>query len=511
VALGLHNLASRLTGGRVLQGEDVIVAGLAYDSRAVAPGDAFFCYPGGVTDGHLYIAQAVEAGASSVIAEKTAAVPAGLPAVIVPDARLALAEAADVFYGHASGELTTIGVTGTKGKTTTTHLIRSVLEATGRSCGLVGTVHNVVAGREEPIRRTTPESVDLQALLRRMVDAGDLAVVVEVSSHALSLRRVHRIAFDVGVFTNLGHDHLDFHQTVEGYREAKGRLFRTLAPDATAVINADDGAGSFFVDAASCRVVSYGLRAEADVRAIGVAVRPQGASYLAVTPAGEVRIELKLTGLFNVYNSLAALATGLALGVDLGRIKVGLEATQGVPGRFETVQAGQGFTIFVDYAHTAESLENALRTARAFTDGKVITAFGCGGDRDRSKRPFMGRVAAQFADLVILTSDNPRTEDPEAIIRDIIPGVLEAGRGSEGYVVELDRAKAIEIAVSRARPGDVLILAGKGHETYQDFGHRVIHFDDREVARSAVLKMLAGQGQPQTRLDLDATAPVPKS
>ena len=489
----LHDLARVVTGGKLLFSGDVPITGLAHDSRVIRPGDAFFCYPGAVTDGHRYIPAALDAGAAALVVENADQIPPGTPAIVVPDGRLALAEAADSFYGHPSGRLLTVGVTGTKGKTTTTYLVRAVLEAAGLPTGLLGTVNYIVAGRPEPIQRTTPESLDLQELLRRMVDNGDRAAVMEVSSHALALKRVHGVDFDLAVFTNLGHDHLDFHHTMDEYRETKGLLFRALSSGAKAIINMDDPAGAYYIECCTVPVTTYGLGPNADVRAAEISVRPGGASYLALTPAGEIWVNLKLTGLFNVYNSLAAFAAGIALGASLSDIKHGLEAVSGVPGRFETVDAGQEYAILVDYAHTAESLKNALQTARSFTQGRLIVAFGCGGDRDRMKRPAMGRVAGQLADVVILTSDNPRTEDPEAIIQDMVPGVLEAGRSPEEYLVEPDRRRAIEKAVALARPGDVLLLAGKGHETYQDFGKYRIHFDDREVAREAVARTLGSR------------------
>lgn len=486
----LQDLARVVTGGKLLCGGDVPITGLAHDSRVVRPGDAFVCYPGNVTDGHRYIPQALDAGASGLIVENADQVPPGIPAIVVPDGRLALAEVADYFYGHPSGRLLTVGVTGTKGKTTTTYLVRSVLEAAGLPTGLVGTVNYIVGGRPEPIQRTTPESLDLQELFHRMVETGDRAAVMEVSSHALALKRVHTVDFDLAVFTNLGHDHLDFHHTMDEYRETKGLLFRTLTSGAKAIINLDDPSGAYFIECCTVPVTTYGLRPEADVRAAEITVRPSGTSYLAITPVGEVWVNLKLTGLFNVFNSLAAFAAGISLGASLSDVKRGLESVAGVPGRFETVDAGQDFTIVVDYAHTAESLRNALETARSFTQGRLIVAFGCGGDRDRTKRPAMGQVAGQLAEVVILTSDNPRTEDPDAIIRDIVPGVVEAGRRPGEFIVEPDRRRAIETAVAMGRRGDVLLLAGKGHETYQDFGKHKTHFDDREVAREAVAGML---------------------
>lgn len=475
--------------------DDIPVAGITYDSRRVEPGYVFVAIRGLRYDGHSFIPEAVSRGAACVVGERAAQIE-GATYVRVPSSRLALGLLATAFYGHPSHSLTLVGVTGTNGKTTTTHLIRALLEHAGHPTGLIGTVHNIIGGRELPVERTTPEASDLQKLLAAMREAGMTHAVMEVSSHALTLHRVAGCAFDFGVFTNLTQDHLDFHASMEDYAEAKARLFARLGrsevlpskpgPKA-AIINADDPWGRFMAERSRVPVVTYGIREAADVTARDITVAAEGVGFRLVSGRGEVPIRLSLTGRFNVYNALAAAATGLAAGLNPEQVAEGLASVPAVPGRLERIDRGQPFAVLVDYAHTPDGLENVLSTVREFARGRVISVFGCGGDRDRGKRPLMGAISARLADYTILTSDNPRSEDPERIIDDIERGVRQV----EGAAYErvTDRASAIRRALEMARPGDAVVIAGKGHETYQIFADRTIHFDDREVAAAVLAEL----------------------
>lgn len=486
----LHEL---LELGELLQGDPGCeISRVCYDSRRVEPGSLFVAIPGFRHDGHDFVAEALARGASALMVERPVPVDPQVPVLKVPGARAAMAQAACRLYRWPSRRLRVCGVTGTKGKTTTTHLIRAVLMEQGQRVGLLGTVHNYIGDEVLPVEHTTPESADLQELLDRMTAAGSAYAVMEVSSHALELHRVDGVEFDAAVFTNLTRDHLDFHADLDAYREAKGKLFRSLGAGAVkpgpkvAVLNADDPVSAYYRTLCAVPVMTYGVQSAADVMARDIRVTPEGAAYRLVTPKGELDLHLRLTGRFNVYNTLAAVAVALAEGVELEAVRRALERTQGVAGRLEPVVAGQPFGCFVDYAHTPDSLSNVLSTVRAFTAGRVIVVFGCGGDRDPGKRPQMGRIAARLADYTILTSDNPRTEDPEQILRQIEAGVLEVPDAAGRYEVVADRAAAIARAVALAGPGDVVVIAGKGHETYQIFRDRTIPFDDREVARHVI-------------------------
>lgn len=487
---------------RLVTGDpDAAVTGVAYDSREVAPGAAFFALPGSRHDGHNFIPQALGAGATVLVVGRDPSdcqaagwAAAGVTTLVVPDPRAALASAAAAWHGHPARRLQITGVTGTKGKTTTTHLVRAILEAAGCRTGLVGTVHNVVGGASEPVKHTTPEAPELQDLFRRMVEAGDTHAVMEVSSHALAMRRVGEVGFRVAAFTNLGHDHLDFHGSFEAYRAAKALLFAGLdpggRPEPLAVLNADDPASQAMGSALrpGVRAWTYGLSAGATIEGQQVALSASGARLRALTPSGAAELTLHLPGRFNVYNALAALACGLANGVTLETCAAALGSVPGVPGRFERVVRGQPFSVIVDYAHTPESMEGVLVTARELAAGRIILVFGCGGDRDRTRRPKMGSLASRLADRILVTSDNPRTEDPERIIDDIVAGMPPPLPGASGrdWVREADRGQAIWQAVGEASPGDVVLIIGKGHETYQIIGDRTLHFDDREVAAAAL-------------------------
>lgn len=485
--------------GRLTQGDsETACTSVVHDSRRARPGSLFVAVPGFQYDGHRFVADAVAAGAVAVVAERPVEVPPEVAVIQVESSRRALAQLSATFYRHPSHRIRVVGVTGTNGKTTTTHLIRAILMEQGYRVGMIGTVHNFVGEAPLPVVRTTPEAPDVQALLAQMVDIGTEYCVLEVSSHALDLHRVDTVEFDAGVFSNLTQDHLDFHGDLTRYRDAKAKLFEMVGRPGvkggpkSVVLNADDPASAYYQRCTAAPVISYGLDSGADITAHDVVVTSKGSSFTLAAPLGEVQINLKLAGRFNVYNALAAAALCLQEGVDLETIKRALERTSGVAGRLEAVHAGQPFGVFVDYAHTPDGLENVLRTAQGFARGRVIVVFGCGGDRDRSKRPRMGRIAARLADYTIITSDNPRTEDPEMIMADVEAGVRYGGCAF--YEAMPDRSEAIAHAIGIARPDDVVVIAGKGHETYQIFRDRTVPFDDREVARAQIEALLAQRG-----------------
>jgi UDP-N-acetylmuramoyl-L-alanyl-D-glutamate--2,6-diaminopimelate ligase len=504
------------------------VAGLAYDSRQVGPGGAFFCVKGFVQDGHSFIADALARGARTIVVEGRAGLEAAnrlatgaanrlatgaATVVAVPAMRPAMGLAAANFFDHPSTKLRVLGVTGTNGKTTTTHLIRELLVGQGHPCGLIGTVQAIVGGETHPAGRTTPEAFDLQDLAARMVAAGDTYLSMEVGSHALALDRVSGFEFDIGVFTNLTQDHLDFHGTMEEYFQAKASLFKGVGrsyrgePKSGAkavVLNADDAHSLSLAAVARVPVVTYALDApEAGLRATDLKFSQGRATFTLTVKDGlgadlpgparfRVPATVSMTGRHNVANALAAVAVVLAEGLPAEAVVAGLAGVKGAAGRFETVDAGQGFLAVVDYAHTPDGLENVLQAVRSLHPRRVITVFGCGGDRDRSKRPLMGEVVARLSDLCVVTSDNPRSERPEAIIEEIRPGLERLGRREgTGYLVDPDRARAIGLAVDAAGAGDVVLVAGKGHETYQTFADRTISFNDREVLREAIQRRLA--------------------
>ena len=460
--MDLERVIAALAPTEVANRAPVEVRDLAYDARAVVPGALFFCVPGSRADGHDFAAVAVERGCVALVVERP--VDAPVPQLVVPSARAAMAVVADEFFGRPSEELEVAGVTGTNGKTTTAHLLHAILAAAGRRPGLLGTVEARVGGRPRVLERTTPEAIDLQRLFREMLDAGDRSCAMEASSHASELYRLDRVRFRVLVFTNLSQDHLDFHGTMERYFAAKRRLFDGVP----AVVNVDDPWGRRLLDELGGEGLTFGFSEDAEVG-----------------PGALAGVELRLRGRFNVLNALGAAAAAQVLGIDPDAVRAGIEAVEGVPGRFEEVSEGQPFTVLVDYAHTPDSLETVLREARGLAEGRVLCVFGAGGDRDRDKRPLMGRVAGELADLAVVTSDNPRSEDPDAIIAEILAGAARE------LVVEPDRRAAIEAAVEAARPGDVVVVAGKGHEQGQEAGGVVLPFDDREVAREA-LRKLAG-------------------
>jgi UDP-N-acetylmuramyl-tripeptide synthetase len=479
----LGELLRRVPQAR-LEGEPTLpVTEVTYDSRRVVPGGLFVAIRGAVTDGNRFIDAARKKGAVAVVSEEA---PDGAGAwVQVPDAREALALLSAAALGDPSQSLRLVGVTGTNGKTTTTYLIDAALRAAGHGVGLLGTVHYRIGGRLVEAARTTPESSDLQGLFKQMVAEGCSHAVMEVSSHSLELKRVHGCSFQVAVFTNLTRDHLDFHGDMDRYFAAKLRLFDTyLSEGGHAVINADDDRADALRSATRGKVWTYGLERKADVSAKGISLSLKGTRFRAHTPAGDFDVATPLIGRFNVENFLAGLTAALALGLAPDVALRGLLTMTGVPGRLERVNAGQDFAVIVDYAHTDDALKNLLETVRELKPRRLITVFGCGGDRDRTKRPLMGAVAARLSDVVVVTSDNPRSEPPEAILDEIQRGMNGNRRGERHMIV--DRREAIGRALEMAGPGDAVVIAGKGHETYQVLRDRTIPFDDRQVAREVL-------------------------
>jgi len=480
-----------------LPAEDRSVTGIAYDSRRVERGFLFVAVKGFKTDGHLYIQDAVNRGAAAVVMQQDLPVPGDAVKILAPDTRRLLPQLSARFFGYPARKMKMIGVTGTNGKTTTTNLIENIYRAHGVKTGLIGTIHNRIGNRVLAVEHTTPESTDLQSLLAQMTGAGVEAVIMEVSSHALALRRVDQCEFDTAVFTNLTQDHLDFHGSMEDYLAAKLVLFEQLGRDAyktgpkQAVVNADDPAAKRIKAACTVPVITYGIKRQADISAADVKISTRGVSFTAVLDGEAMPLNLKMTARFNVYNSLAAIAAGIAAGIPPATIKGALEGVSGVPGRFELVDRGQSFAVVIDYAHTPDGLENVLSTAREVSKGKVIAVFGCGGDRDRTKRPLMGEIAVRLSSLAVVTSDNPRSENPLNIINDIMTGVQRVPEAV--YQVIPDRRQAIDWAVRAAGPGDVVVIAGKGHEDYQIIGDRRLHFDDREVAAAVLDDIVNGE------------------
>jgi UDP-N-acetylmuramoyl-L-alanyl-D-glutamate--2,6-diaminopimelate ligase len=465
------------------------VTDLSYDSRKVVPGSLYFCRRGSVYDGHDHAREALDAGAVALVAERLLELP--VPMVIVENARAAMNAVASPFFGEPSKQLKVVGITGTNGKTTTAFLLHSIFRTLGDPSGLMGTVETRVGDEVEPGVRTTPESVDFQRVLRRMVDAGANACAVEVTSHAIDQRRIEGTRFELAVFTNLSQDHLDYHGSIESYFQTKLEFFRGEWARA-GLVNADDHPthpwGERVVAGAEIPVRTYAVKKDADYRAEVIESDAHGSRFIAVGPRLRSEITMNIPGDFMLSNALAATAAANELGVAEETIREGIAHLQGVPGRLEPVREGQPFTVLVDYAHTPEALGNVLAAARSLVTGRVIAVFGCGGDRDKSKRPLMGEAAAKHADLIYLTSDNPRSEDPVAILHDIEAGITSAPSHPR-YVVEPDRAAAIKVALAQAGAGDVVLIAGKGHEGYQEFDGRTIPFDDRLVAAEALSEL----------------------
>jgi UDP-N-acetylmuramoyl-L-alanyl-D-glutamate--2,6-diaminopimelate ligase len=472
--------------------QDLAVIGVTHDSRAVSPGTIFVAIRGLRHDGATFAADAIKRGAAAIVAEAPAPTASAVPWIRTTDARLALAELAALYFDQPSEHLTVVGVTGTNGKTTTTYLLASVLDAAGLPCGRLGTVTVRTGQAERDASHTTPEASEVQRLLREMVTNGCRSCAMEVSSHALVLHRVAYVRFAAAIFTNLTRDHLDFHGDMRQYFAAKRRLFELLPAGAPAIVNVDDPRGAELATSLP-RVMTYAIDRPADVRASAIHSSLEGLAFGANTPRGEIAIRSPLVGRPNVYNILGVVATAIALDLPAPAIEEGLARLERVPGRFQVVSgSGDDVRVVVDYAHTDDALKNLLETARPLAQGRLITVFGCGGDRDRTKRPLMGAVAARLSDFVVLTSDNPRSEDPDRIIEEIQRGLAppaEPGapkRPTTPFVVNADRRRAIEHAIRTAKAGDLVVIAGKGHEKYQIIGDRTLPFDDVEVARAAL-------------------------
>jgi len=492
----LRDLTDLLITARLVGDGETKFSGIEKDSRLVKPGQLFLCVPGLTVDGHAYAEEAVRKGAAAIVTERLLEL--DVPQLIVKDSRLATAIIADHVYAHPSERIKLIGVTGTNGKTTTTYLIEKILNDQGLRAGVIGTIEWRYGGKAFPMKGTTPDAHELQRQLGEMRDASVRYCAMEVSSHALEQGRVKGCRFRTAVFTNLTQDHLDYHGTMEQYADAKGLFFarlgnaysQTAEERSYAVLNADDDASARFGMLTSAEVITYGTEREADVRATGIKVTARGTFFHVKTFRGEADIRLRLPGKFNVYNALAAISAALIEGIGLEDIKASLESILGVPGRVESVEEGQPFSVVVDYAHTPDGLENVLRAVQEFADNRIICVFGCGGDRDRTKRPLMGKIAARYADKVIVTSDNPRTEDPVRIMADIAAGLIEERIDPSRYLLIPDRRAAIQKAVEMASQGDVVLIAGKGHETYQLVGGSVYPFDDRIEAKEAIRGLL---------------------
>ena len=471
---------------------DASVTGVTHSSSDVRPGDIFVAIKGARVDGHDFINQALVQGAAAVVTTRHVDLPEDVAWALVEDSRAFLSVIADAFYGYPSRSLRMVGITGTNGKTTTAFLLRAILREQGLRTGMIGTVQIEVGDEILPVKFTTPEAHDLQALLKRMNDGGISHAVMEVSSHSLAQHRVDNVEYDTAVFTNLTQDHLDLHGTMDNYFSAKAQLFTRLGanavkPTKTAVVNVDDSWGQRLVSLTSVRVLSYAIDCSADITAKNIKSSSMGSSFILVTPQGEIECSISTPGKHSIYNALAAAGAGLAEGCSLQAIAQGLQMPP-VAGRMEQVNEGQNFAVFVDYAHSPDGLQNVLQAAREFARGRVIVVFGCGGDRDRGKRPLMGAIAAKLSDVAILTSDNPRSEDPLRIIEDVLPGFYGASAASR-VIVEPDRRNAIHRAITSAGENDVVLITGKGHENYQIFRDGTVHFDDREEARAALRRL----------------------
>lgn len=464
---------------------EVSIDGIAYDSRKAKQNTLFVCIEGTVVDGHLYINDAIENGTKAFLVQKKVEAPEGITVIEIEDTRYGLAHVSDVYFGHPSSKFNLIGITGTKGKTTTTYMMKAILEAASHKIGLIGTVANLIGDEVLYTSRTTPESYDLQSLFSDMVEKKVDTTVMEVSSQGLELHRVAKCDFDIGVFTNFSRDHIGpkEHATLEDYFNAKVKLFKMCKQ---AIINIDIEHGRKMAELAECKVITYGLSEGADIRALDIVKKTLYTSFKLTSPWGSTTIETDLQGEFNVYNALAAIgACCLIPGVTLEHVKEGL-LNVNVPGRMETVRTDGNYSVLIDYAHTPDSLEKVLSTVKEFASGRVVSLFGCGGDRDSGKRPAMGTISGNIADVSIITSDNPRTEEPEKIINDIEVGIQNT---NGKYIKITDRRQAIKFALENAEEGDIIVLAGKGHETYQQFKDKTIHFDEREVVDELLIEL----------------------
>ncbi len=492
--MNLANIFSNINLIKVDGSLDLDINEINQDSRLVTPGNLFICVKGSKVDGHQYLKQAADQGAVAAVVEDWPAESYGMTIVQVENVSGSFKEIAGAFYGYPDRHLKLIGVVGTNGKTTSTYLVKSILETAGYQVGLIGTINHLIKDIVLPAGNTTPGLLELQKLFAQMVAAGVDYVVMEVSSHSIDQGRVAGLKFEGGIFTNITQDHLDYHKTFEEYLRVKTKFFKDLPSESWAAINIDDPHAESIIAQTKAKVYTYGIVNQASVRAVDVEVVQAGVSYKANTFRGNINLKLKLTGYFNVYNSLGVLTAGLAEGLDSSKIIQGLESVSIVPGRFQMLPESKSFGVIVDYAHTPDGLENILKTARKLTSRRLLLVFGCGGDRDRTKRPIMGEIAARMADFSIITSDNPRSEDPSRIINDIEAGFQKVSP-VPAYQTEVDRAAAIRKIIAMADDADLVMIAGKGHETYQDFGDHRIHFDDQEVAQEALKEKYNGQLQ----------------
>ena len=469
------------TGCISIEGIDRDIKEMSYNTGTVTDGCLFFCIVGYKTDGHLYAKKAVENGARAIVISRDVEVGNDITKIYVKDTRIAMARMASNFYGNPASKLNVIGVTGTNGKTTSTFMLKSILDTAGHKTALLGTIYNIIGDKTENAKRTTPESLDLQKMFYEMVSDGIDTCIMEVSSHSLALKRVFGVNFKTCIFTNLTQDHLDFHKTMENYFKTKLTIFDNCD---TACINVDDEYGRRAASTISNRQINYGITNKCDVMAKDIKIREDGTEFTLSYKNNDIQVDIHMPGKFNVYNALGCAASCISLGISPDKIKDGLEVLTGVPGRSEIINAKNGFTIVIDYAHTPDGIVNILKTAREYTKGSLITVFGCGGDRDKTKRPKMGKAAGELSDFCVVTSDNPRSEDPKSIIEDILPGIEETNCN---YIIIADRVDAIKYAIKKGKIGDVIVIAGKGHETYQILKDKTIHFDEREIV-SAILK-----------------------
>ena len=475
IAVTLGKLLENVDVEEVIGGGKVKVSGLTFNSKEVAAGNIFICVSGFKTDGHKFAADAVEAGAVAVVAEKELP-DLEVPVVMVKDTRLATAQLAAAFYDYPFKRFKLIGVTGTNGKTTSTYLIKSILESQGKTVGLIGTNQNIIGNEVIPAKHTTPDSIELMQLFKKMADFGADYVVMEVSSHSLALERVAACEFDIAAFTNITQDHLDFHKTMESYTEAKAKLFKMCR---AAVVNTDDEHSEAILNATSAeKVLTFGIKNKCDIKADNISLHAEGASFDVFYDDCGYKCKIGIPGEFSVYNALTALGCCIAAGVEPRKAIDALKYAEGVKGRVEVVKTDTDYTVIIDYAHTPDGLLNVITTIRGFAKGRIITVFGCGGDRDRTKRPKMGKIAGELSDFCVVTSDNPRSEEPIDIINDILVGMRETDCE---YVVIEKRFEAIEYALDHAEKDDIILLAGKGHETYQILKDRTIDFDEREI------------------------------
>ncbi len=479
----LKDLIKDLENPEITGTLDKDITKIVYDSRQIEAGSLFVCIEGFKVDGHKFIDKAIQNGAIAILIEKNIIeYIEGITYIKVADSRESMAYLSAVFFDYPLKKLDLIGITGTNGKTTTTYLIKNMMDNIGIGVGLIGTIKNIIGEKTLPATRTTPESLDLYSLYKKMSDAELSQVVMEVSSHALDLKRVTGMEFKIAVFTNITQDHLDYHKSIDDYLKAKCKLFEQIKPGGYAVINIDDPKSEQVIKASQGKIITYAIESEADLKAVDIKLSPHGATF-SVKGVMNFTVNMKLTGLFNVYNTLSAIGCGYALGLSGEEIKQGLEKVNGVAGRFELVDEGQDFSVIVDYAHTPDGMENVLKTALEFVKGEIIVVFGCGGDRDKGKRPKMGKMAVKYGHYAVLTSDNPRSEEPMEIISDIEAGIQNL---EIPYKIISDRKEAILYAIAKAKADDMVIIFGKGHETYQIFKDRTISFDDREVAREAL-------------------------